>query len=293
MMASTARFADVSRWGRSDGLELLMIVTGAMLVSRFATWLGLLLADRADRQAHVGDPLVRSEEAKHRHALIQVLRWTAIALTYLVAAVLVAQRLRLPLTTLVAPATVAAVAIGFGAQRVVQDLLGGFFIISERQYGYGDVIRVLQPGTTTGVTATVEDLTLRTTTLRTTNGEVLIVPNGDIRQVINLSRDWARSVIDVPVPPGTDLAAVSAVLRTVGAEAFADAEVGPLLLDPPSVMGVENLEVDRINIRVVARTLPGKQFEVGLALRARIAGALQAQHVAHPAPNGMTPTAVS
>jgi small-conductance mechanosensitive channel len=283
MIVLTTTLSDFSHWVRGRGLEVVMIVTGTVLMARFATWFGAQVTKRIDARSDASDALIRSEEAKHRHALTQVITWTVVALAYFVAAVLVLQRFGIPLTSLVAPATVAGVAIGFGAQRVVQDLLGGFFVISERQYGYGDVIRVLQPGTTTGVTGTVEDLTLRATRLRTTNGEVLIVPNGDIRQVINLSRDWARAVIDVPVPLGTDIASVSATLRAVGEEAFADPEIGALLLDPPSVMGVESLEVDHLNIRVVARTLPGKQFEVGRQLRARIAGGLHAAGINQPA----------
>ena len=91
-------------------------------------------------------------------------------------------------------------ALGFGAQRIVQDILAGFFIITERQYGFGDVVRGLRAWRTTGVTGTVEDVTLRVTTVRSANGEVIIVPNGQIVQVTNMSRDWARAVVDVPVP---------------------------------------------------------------------------------------------
>ena len=92
-------------------------------------------------------------------------------------------------------------------------------------------------------------------------------------QLTNLSRGWARAVVDVPVPVSVDVNRVSDVLRRVGDEVFADADLHPLLLDPPSVMGVQSIEVDQFQVRVVARTLPGKQFDVGRALRARIAAA--------------------
>jgi moderate conductance mechanosensitive channel len=274
MLVGASNVGDLSHWARSNGLEVVMLVTGSVLLARFVSWVGARETSRIDVRASEGDALVRSEQAKHRHALTQVVTWSATVLIYFVTGVLVLQRLGVPLTSLVAPATVVGVAVGFGAQRVVQDLLAGFFVITERQYGYGDVIRVSPPGSTAGVSGTVEEVTLRVTRLRTANGELLILPNGEIRQVTNLSRDWARSVIDVPVPTGTDVARVTTILRSTCEAAFSDDELRPLLLDPPSVMGVESIEVDHLNIRVVARTLPGKQFDAGRLLRARIAEAL-------------------
>ena len=270
-----ASLSDVSRWTRTNGLEIVIIVTGAILAARAIGWFGARTANRIDATASAGDPVVTSEDSKHRRALAQAITWSLVAIVYFVAGILVIERLNVPIATLVAPATVAGVALGFGAQRIVQDLLGGFFVITERQYGYGDVIRVLNPGSTTGVLGTVEDLTLRITRLRTASGEVLIVPNGDIRQVVNLSRDWARAVIDVPVPLEADVNEVTTILRSVCKEAFADPSLHELLLDPPTVMGVESLELDHLNVRVVARTLPGKQFDVARRLRQRIAAELR------------------
>lgn len=108
-------------------------------------------------------------------------------------------RLNVPITTLVAPATLIGAAIGFGAQRLVQDVLSGFFLLSERQFGYGDVVRVAPPGETVGISGAVEELTLRTTKLRTENGDLVIIPNGEVRQVTNRSKDWARIVLDIPL----------------------------------------------------------------------------------------------
>ena len=270
---------DISLWARSSGLEIVLLVTGAVLLARVVSWVGARITDRIDTQTVETDSLVASEAAKHRHAVAQVLTWVTLVLIYCVVAVLVVQRLGVPITGLVAPATVAGVALGFGAQRIVQDVLAGFFIITERQYGFGDVIRMSVLGAQTAVTGTVEDVTLRTTTVRSVDGEVIITPNGQLVQVTNLSRDWARAVIDVPVPVSADVTRVSDVLHDVCTAAFADEELTTLLLDPPSVMGVESIEVDQFHIRVVARTLPGKQFEVGRALRARIALALQAEGI--------------
>lgn len=273
MNLEATALSDALLWLRGSGLEIVLLVLGAVLLTRFATWLGGVITARIDANAGGGDALVRSEEAKHRHALTQVLTWASLVVVYCVTAVLIVQKLGVPITGLVAPAAVAGVALGFGAQRLVQDLLAGFFIITERQYGYGDVISISIPGIPAGVIGTVEDVTLRVTTVRTPDGEVVITPNGLIVQLTNLSRGWARAVVDVPVPVSVDVNRVSDILRRVGDEAFADEGLHPLLLDPPSVMGVQSIEVDQFQVRVVARTLPGKQFDVGRALRARIAAA--------------------
>jgi small conductance mechanosensitive channel len=274
---------DLGTWGRTNGLEIVLFVLGAILLSRFVRWIGALATSRIEHRGTEQDALVRSEAAKHRHALAQVVTWTVLVLVYSIAAILIVDRFGVPLAGFVAPATVVGVALGFGAQRIVQDLLAGFFVIAERQYGFGDLIRMSVVGVSTPVLGTVEDVTLRITTVRSVNGEVVITPNGQIVQVTNLSRDWARAIIDVPVPVTADVTRVSEVLKQVGKAAFADNELHALLLDAPSVMGVESIEVDQFKIRLVARTLPGRQFEVGRALRSRITQALLREGINVPA----------
>ncbi len=260
-----------------------MIVTGTILLTRLATWLGARITSRIDASAQETDALVRSEASKHRHALAQVITWAALAIIYCVAAVAIVERFGIPLTSLVAPAAVAGVALGFGAQRIVQDILAGFFIITERQYGFGDLIRLSLPSLPDPAIGTVEDVTLRVTTMRTADGEVVITPNGQITQVTNLSRDWARAIVDVPVPATADVNRVSDLLRLIGDEAYKEPEVHPLMLDTPAVMGVQSIDVDHFQIRMVARTLPGKQFDVGRILRARIAAGLLREGIHLPA----------
>ncbi len=279
MLLATTPLTDFSTWLRSDGLEIVMLVSGAVLVSRVVTWLSHWEAARINQRVQASEALVRSEATKHRQAVTGVVTWAFLALLYFVVAILVLQRLGVPIATLLGPAAVAGVALGFGAQRVVQDVLAGFLIVTERQYGYGDTVRITATAAVV-VIGTVEELTLRITRIRTINGEVVFVPNGQIILATNLSRDWARAVIDVPLPAASDVSAASSVLRKVGKEAFADESLRQLLLDEPSVMGVESISVDEIDIRVVARTLPGKQFEVSRTLRARISTALRQAGIA-------------
>lgn len=282
-MSLTVRpLTDVALWARGSGLEIVLIVTGTILLTRLATWLGGKITGRIDANARETDALVRSEASKHRHALAQVITWATLAVIYCVAAVAIAERFGIPLASLVAPAAVAGVALGFGAQRVVQDILAGFFIITERQYGFGDLIRLSVPSIPDPAIGTVEDVTLRVTTVRTADGEVVITPNGQISQVTNLSRDWARAIVDVPVPAGSDVNRVSDLLRLIGEEAYKEPDLRQLMLDPPAVMGVQSIDVDHFQIRLVTRTLPGKQFDVGRILRARIAAGLQDEGIHLP-----------
>jgi moderate conductance mechanosensitive channel len=283
MPESMKHLPNVGLWVSTNGLVIVLLLTGAILMTRFATWLGGKITGRIDANARETDALVRSEASKHRHAVASVITWATLVVIYCATAVAVLARLGIPVTSLVAPAAVVAVALGFGAQRIVQDLLAGFFIITERQYGFGDLIRLSVPSINDPAIGYVEDVNLRVTTVRTIDGEVVITPNGQITQVTNLSRDWARAVVDVPVPASADVTRVSDLLRAIGEEAYKDPELRDLLLDTPSVMGVQSLDVDHFQLRMVARTLPGRQFDVGRRLRVRIASGLRLEGINLPA----------
>lgn len=272
---------DLTMWARGDLLEIVLVVIGAILICRFIAAGGRFLTRRID-SSDGDDEVVLSEQGKHRHSVAQVLIWLANVMIICIAVVRIIGLLGFSSAGLVAPAAVLGVALGFGAQRVVQDLLAGFFIITERQYGFGDLVRVSALGSETGVTGTIEEISLRITRMRTINGEVVIIPNGQMVQVTNLSRDWARAIIDVPLWPNADLSEATRILREVGAAAFADTKLRPLLLDEPTVMGVESISVSFVKMRMVARTLPGKQFEVSRHLRGRVMNAFRENGVSLP-----------
>src|SRR5712692_7129914 len=282
MPLSATPLPAVGLWARGRGLEIVLLLTGAVLLTRFATWLGGRVTGRIDASAREADALVRSEASKHRHALASVITWVTLVVIYCATGVAILARLGIPLTSLVAPAAVAAVALGFGAQRIVQDILAGFFIITERQYGFGDLIRLTVPNSTLPAQGTVEDVTLRVTSVRTVDGELVITPNGQITQVTNLSRDWARAVVDVPVPAAMDVNQVTDALRLIGEQAYQEPDLRQLLLDQPTVMGVQSIDVNEFQVRLVARTLPGKQFDVGRILRARIAAVFRSEGIHLP-----------
>jgi small conductance mechanosensitive channel len=265
--------AEIGEWILTRGLRIALLLIGAVLASRFIRWTAQRISSRIDANFRESDALVRSESAKHRQAVASVISYLAIALLAAMVFVEVLDILAIPVSSLVAPAAVLGAALGFGAQRVVQDLLSGFFIITERQYGFGDLVQ-LTLGSSNEAMGTVTDVTLRVTKLRTAEGEMYTIPNGQIMKSLNLSKDWARAVIDIPVSATSDLAHVNKVLDEVCDTAMDDPGLKELLLDKPTIKGIESIELDTVNIQMVARTLPGKQFEVGRKLRLHVVAAL-------------------
>ena len=272
----------LGEWLLTKGLNILLLLIGSLLVARFISWAAQRISRRIEAGSQETDTLVRSEASKHRQAVASVISWVAIAILYVVVAVEITDVLAIPVGSLVAPAAVLGAALGFGAQRIVQDLLSGFFIITERQYGFGDLVALTVSGISKEAVGAVEDVTLRVTKLRNSDGEVFTIPNGQIVKSVNLSKDWARAVVDIPVPVAADMNRVNEVLHEVCDTAMEDDQLKDLLLDAPSLMGVETIEVENVILRMVARSLPGKQFEVGRRLRVLVVRALGRAGIVSP-----------
>ena len=268
-------FGPILAWLRNDGLEVVLLILAAALFTRAIGKIARMWTGRIDAR-HSEDEFW-SEESKHLHSLIQVISYVVIGIVYMIFGIQVLLRFGVNLVTLVAPATVLGAALGFGAQKIVQDFLAGFFILAERQYGYGDIVELT---TATGVSAgTIEDVTLRVTRLRTLDGEAVIVPNGQIVTAINQSQDWARAIIDVPVPNNADMDKANEVLLGVCRDIVDDEYVGSYILDEPSVMGVQSIRLEQTVMRLLARTKPGMQWQVGRRMRAVILRRFRAEGI--------------
>jgi moderate conductance mechanosensitive channel len=284
---------EIGEWIVANGLRIVLLVIGAVLAARFVNWAAQKITRRLDVGFAESDALVRSEATKHRQAVAAVISWVSTVLICVGVAVKVADLIGFSVRSLVAPATVLGAALGFGAQQLVRDLLAGFFIIAEKQYGFGDLVELTIAGSTHDAAGTVEDVTLRVTRLRSSDGEVFTVPNGQIVKSINLSKDWARAVVDIPVPSSDDLNVVNDVLHDVCDHAKDDEALKAVLLDTPSLMGVETIEVDTVIVRMVARTLPGKQFEAGRRLRVLVVRALRQAGIDTPTDSSPTVGAIA
>jgi small conductance mechanosensitive channel len=172
--------------------------------------------------------------------------------------------LGIQLGPLLATAGIGALAIGFGSQSLVKDVISGFFIILENQYRIGDVIEV------SGVSGLVESLSLRSTVLRDLKGRVHTIPNGEIKVVSNLSKEWSRSVLDIGISPNENIDKVVDLLYQIGKELESEEPFKSAILESLQVLGVEKFDESQIIIRMLVKTVPLKQWEVERELRRRI-----------------------
>jgi len=252
--------ASVVEWLRSTGLDILIIIILSVL--------GYLLLTFATRQLTRHMQQMDEEEDSQFDLRIETIRrlvnTTAFVIIFAVATLTILSEIGINVGPLLASVGVASVAIGLGAQSLVKDTLAGFFIIVEGQFQVGDVIDL------DGVVGTVEDLTLRTTRIRDINGYLHFVPNGEIRIVTNRNRDWSRAIVDFGISYEDNVALAEETLNEIGDLAINDPEIGPLLLEPPKVTGIEGLDDWQIRLRVMVKTLPNEQWEVQRYFRQQI-----------------------
>lgn len=187
------------------------------------------------------------------------------------------------LAPLLASVGIIGLAVGFGAQNLVRDVVSGFFILLEDQYGVGDIIQVNQVAS-----GKVETLTLRVTGMRDLDGTMHFIANGEITHIANRSKDWARAVIDVGVAYKEDSAKVRRTLERVATSSKEDTEVGRSMYAAPEILGVEMLGEYEVTWRVIVDTKPGKQWEVGRSLRERIKVAFDEDEIEIPYPHQVT-----
>lgn len=208
-----------------------------------------------------------------------VLRSIVTAVVWGVAALLILGQLDIDLAPLIAGAGIGGIALGFGAQSIVKDFLSGLFMLIEDQYGVGDVVDI---GPATG---TVEEVSLRSTTLRDVHGTVWHIPNGEIARVGNYSQLWSRALIDVEVAYDVDLRFAQGVIQRVADDMWEDPDWGgDELMERPEVWGIQNLGASGIAIRLVVKTEPSMQWAVERELRLRVKEALDQAGIEIPFP---------
>lgn len=222
------------------------------------------------------DTALRSEA--RASSITAVVASTATVVIWVVAFLLILGVIGIDLGPFLATAGIAGIALGFGAQSLVKDCISGLFMLLEDQYGIGDVVDL---GEAVG---TVEQVTLRTTVLRGIDGTVWHVPNGEVVRVGNRSQLWSMAVIDVSVAYDADLERATEIIASTADAVCADEEWADRVLEPPTVLGVEELGLDGVTIRLTIKTAPGAQWALQRVLRKRLKDALDAQGIDIPFP---------
>ena len=251
-----------SRWTEAvlaGGLRLLGILIGAVVL----IWLLRVLTRRLVQLATTESrAAVLHEQQTRTLAGILYSAGTAVILT--VAVLLALPEFGINVTPIAAAAGLASLAVGFGAQHLVRDLINGFFIVFEDQYAVGEMIRIGE------MTGRVEHLTLRRTVVRDVRGALVTIPNGEIRQVANISRDWSQVFVDVTFAAEADVSPALEAIERAAAEMRADSAWATVLVDGPRVLGVESLGPGGTVVRVQARTSPTRQDDVAREFRRRV-----------------------
>ncbi|MFE7129581.1 mechanosensitive ion channel family protein [Streptomyces sp. NPDC057638] len=264
----------------NTSLRIALIIVIA-LVLRFLVRRALTkLIDRMNRSAQamegsaLGGLLVNAERRRQRsEAIGSVLRSVASFLILGTAFLMILGAFKIDLAPLLASAGVAGVAIGFGARNLVTDFLSGVFMIMEDQYGVGDTV---DAGVASGE---VIEVGLRVTKLRGDDGEIWYVRNGEIKRIGNLSQGWATAAVDVTVRPSEDLDHVSSVLDRVGTELSKAEPWNERLWGPVEVLGLTEVLLESMTIRVAVKTMPGKGLGVERELRWRVKRAFDAEGI--------------
>jgi moderate conductance mechanosensitive channel len=244
----------------THGLRILIILVVSLIAYRVV----LFLVDRMRKAVEDDDPDTMSEVEKRAETLGRIFKQVSVVVIGLVAGMLVMKELGFEVGPMIAGAGIAGLAIGFGAQNLVRDIITGFFLLLENQMRVGDVVEVA------GKSGLVEQINLRTTVLRDLEGRVHTIPNGVIETVTNRTVGWSRIVIDVGVAYKEDVDRVMEVLTEVGKSMEEDPAWKPKILEPLGVLGVDAFGSSSVDIRVMFKTVPLQQWAVGRELRRRI-----------------------
>jgi small conductance mechanosensitive channel len=254
-------------------------IGAAVLVALLLWWVLRLITRRIERSLGQPQPGALTAHEQRTRTLTGLLRSVGRVVIAVIFLFMLMSAVGLDLGPLLAGAGVLGLAISFGAQSLVKDVISGLFILIENQFGVGDVVRI------EGVSGAVERMTLRVVILRDVHGVVHIVPNGEIKKVSNLTRTWARAVLDVGVAYKEDTDHVVRVMREVGAGLWEDPEWRPLLVEPVEVPGIESFDESQVTIRLMAKTLPLKQWDVARELRRRLKQRFDAEGIEIPYPH--------
>ena len=271
----TSFLSELIDWVLTSGIKIIFIVLAAYILKVIAK----RFIQRIVKAAVASDRLITEDaELKRMQTLVHIFSYTINTIIVIVAGMMIIEEFGVKITAILATAGIAGVAIGFGAQYLVKDIITGIFIIFENQYRIGDVIQI---GTISG---TVEEISLRVTTLRDINGTVHYIPHGEIKIVSNLTRLYSRINLNVGVAYDADLNHVIDVVNRIGQEMANDPAWKGSINEAPKFLRVDSLDDSSVSIKIVGVTKPQEQWSVAGELRKRIKETFKKEGIEIPYP---------
>lgn len=267
-------FNELKLWLVEQLFPVIIILTGVLL-ARKAVFFGIKMFEKRFKTEGV----LPSEKEKRMNTLSGLLSTTLSVMIYVVGFLMILSQLGIQIGPVLAAAGVAGIAIGFGAQTLVKDLISGFFILMEDQVRVGDVVNVA------GIGGLVEAVNLRTTRLRDLEGRVHIIPNGSIEVATNFTKDWSRALVEIGVAYKENVDHVIEVLNEVGEGLKNDEAFSDFIVEPLTILGVDSFGESSVNIRMFFKTKPLKQWDVAREFRKRIKRAFDEKGIEIPFPH--------
>jgi moderate conductance mechanosensitive channel len=267
-MPNTLTFTHWSDFTLRNGLHVLGIIAIALILNRLLRVVTNLVIKRAASQTRAAQ--AREQQTR---TLAGILFSAGTKIVWGIALLTAMPEFGINVTPIATLAGLASLAIGFGAQNLVRDIITGFYIVLEDQYIVGDTIQVAD------IIGRVEHVTLRRTVVRDARGALVTIANGDIRTVSNLSRDWSQAFVDISLSPDAPLEQTLRSLESAAAELRADPSWSKTLVDGPRILGVQSFDRNATTVRLQVRTLPNHQDEISRELRRRIHVELQRQGI--------------
>ncbi len=263
-------------WLLASGLRIGVIIAVTLLLLGFVRLLFMQSKRRIRRLEKIG-----IERAKRTVTFAKTVENILRGAIFVVAFLMILRQAGIELAPLLAGAGIVGLAVSFGAQNLAKGVINGFFILLENSMNVGDVVEVA------GKSGTVERISLRTTVLRDLEGKVHAIPNSEILTITNMTKEWSRAVIEIGVAYREDVDAVIDALREIGDGLAKDPAFGPLILEPMEILGVDSFGESSVNIKVMFKTLPVKQWPVAREFRRRVKKTFDERGIQIPHPHRM------
>jgi small conductance mechanosensitive channel len=265
----------IIHWLLTHGVRIGLILLGAFIAYNVIK----AMVRKFEKKVRTEEAVVPTELEKRAKTLARIIQTALIGVVVVIAIMMTIKELGLDIGPILAGAGILGLAIGFGAQSLVKDMISGFFILMEDQYRVGDVVEIA------GIGGLVEQMSLRITILRDLEGKVHYIPNGSVNVASNMTKEWSRAVLDIGVAYKEDVDEVMNVLREMGQEMVKDPTYSKYILEPLQILGVSDFADSAVIIKVMFKTLPLKQWDVGREFRRRVKKTFDAKGIEIPFPH--------